>query len=80
MTLLFFVALPFERDADGEVVPGEAREAQSQIAAMRLASALAAIKVGALAFFRTGDPSTGEFEDAIILARYGEVAEEAIRP
>jgi hypothetical protein len=28
---------------------------------------------GALAFSRTGDPATGEFQDAVILARFGEV-------
>jgi hypothetical protein len=29
-------------------------------------------KVGAVAFSRTGDPSVGEFEDAVVLGRYGE--------
>jgi hypothetical protein len=29
--------------------------------------------VGALAFPRTGDPATGEFQDGVILARFGEV-------
>ncbi len=28
---------------------------------------------GAIAFSRTGDPAIGEFEDAVILARLGEV-------
>jgi hypothetical protein len=26
-----------------------------------------------VAFSRTGDPTTGEFQDAVILARFGEV-------
>jgi hypothetical protein len=78
--LTYFVALPFERNSDGELVAGEPRDAQSQSAAVRLAAALAATKAGAVAFSRTGDPSTGEFADAVILARYGEVADEAIRP
>jgi hypothetical protein len=30
---------------------------------------------GALAFSRTGDPSVGEFEDAVILKKIGEVDE-----
>jgi hypothetical protein len=29
--------------------------------------------VGAEAFSRTGDPSVGEFQDAVILAKFGEV-------
>jgi hypothetical protein len=28
---------------------------------------------GALAFSRTGDPATGEFPDAVVLAQFGEV-------
>ncbi len=28
---------------------------------------------GAVAFSRTGDPNTGDFSDAVILATYGEV-------
>jgi hypothetical protein len=39
-----------------------------------------ATKASAVAFSRTGDPSTGEFADVVILARYGEVADEVIRP
>jgi hypothetical protein len=38
--LTYFVALPFDRNADGELVAGEPREAQSQSAAVRLAAAL----------------------------------------
>jgi hypothetical protein len=30
-------------------------------------------RVGAVAFSRTGDPNTGEFSGAVILATYGEV-------
>jgi hypothetical protein len=37
---------------------------------------MASSKAGAIAFSRTGDPSTGEFADAVILARYGDVPEE----
>jgi hypothetical protein len=29
--------------------------------------------VGALAFSRTGDPATGEFQDGVTLAPFGEV-------
>lgn len=31
--------------------------------------------VGAVAFSRTGDPGIGRFEDALILARYGDAPE-----
>ena len=45
----------------------------SPIVAERRARALALEHTGALAFSRTGDPATGEFQDAVILARFGEV-------
>jgi hypothetical protein len=51
----------------------EAREVMSPIVAERRARALALEHAGALAFSRTGDPTTGEFQDAVILARFGEV-------
>jgi hypothetical protein len=79
-SITYFVALPFEHNSEGELVAGEAREAQTDSAARRLASFMAATKAGAIAFSRTGDPSTGEFEDAVILARYGEVADDAVCP
>jgi hypothetical protein len=80
MAITYFVALPFDRNEEGELVAGEAREAQSDMAARRIASALAGGKAGAVAFSRTGDPSTGEFEDAVILARYGETPDDAVSP
>jgi hypothetical protein len=80
MAITYFVALPFDRNEEGELVAGEAREAQSDMAARRIASALAGGKAGAVAFSRTGDPSTGEFDDAVILARYGETPDDVVCP
>jgi hypothetical protein len=80
MAITYFVALPFDRNEEGELVAGEAREAQSEMAARRIASALAGGKAGAVAFSRTGDPSTGEFDDAVILARYGETPDDVVCP
>lgn len=68
----YYVVLPFVRDDDGELIAEEAVEAQSAFSAQRCAQALIAKKAGAIAFSRTGDPALGEFEDAVILGRYGE--------
>lgn len=46
------------------------------MAAVGRAAALAQKHAGAIAFSRTGDPGLGEFEPAVILARYGRTAEE----
>ena len=57
----YFVMVPFTRDDDGMVMPGEAKEAPNGEAARRRAAAVATVagKVGAIAFSRTGDPDIG---------------------
>ena len=71
----YYVVVPFGRDDDGQVVPGEAREAPNGELAQRRARlvATASGNVGALAFSRSGDPSNGDFTDAVVLATFGEV-------
>ena len=45
----------------------------SEEQAARLAERLASHKAGVIAFSRTGDPGTGEYEDAVIIAAFGEM-------
>ena len=71
--MTYHVVIAFDRDAEGELRPGEAREVMSSIVAEHRARALALEHAGALAFSRIGDPATGEFQDAVILVRFGEV-------
>jgi hypothetical protein len=73
----YYVALPFTAADDG-VAPGEAAECQSSHAAIRKAEQLSHIagNVGAVAFSRTGDPSIGEFSDAVVLKAFGEVPDD----
>jgi len=70
----YYVALPFVAADDG-VAPGEASECQSSHAAIRKAEqmSVAAGNVGAVAFSRTGDPSLGDFSDAVVLKSFGAV-------
>ena len=70
--MTYHVVVAFDRDEEGEF--REARKVMSPIVAERRARALALEHAGALAFSRTGNPATGEFGDAVILARFGEVA------
>lgn len=74
----FHVVQPFELRNGEDVVPGEAYEAASASLAMRKAQALDGKTVGAVAFSRTGDVSTGEFEDAVILGMFGVIPDEAL--
>jgi hypothetical protein len=75
----YFVALPFTRTDDGEVVAGDAKELRTAGAAVREAQRMALAAAGAVAFSRAGDPALGEFEEAVVIQRFGEV-DEAVLP
>lgn len=69
----YYVALPFFRNEDGDLVAGEAQDRQTASAAERAARQMAATASGAVAFSRTGSPVTGEFADAVVIRSFGEV-------
>jgi len=73
----YFVALPFVAVDDG-VAPGEPVECLSPNAAVMRADALSRKEghIGAVAFSRTGDPATGDFGDATIIRRFGDVPDD----
>ena len=73
MAITYHVVVPFGRSEDGDLVPLEPMEAPNGESARRRAQAAAAKHAGAIAFSRTGDPDSGDFSDATILATYGEV-------
>ena len=52
-------------------------EARGHDHAMRLFERYKPIRAGVIAFRRTGDPKTGDWEDGVILARHGLVSAEA---
>ena len=62
----------------GGVAPDTAQECQSEGAAIRRAEGMLRdpANVGAVAFKRTGDPNVGEFSDAVLLKRFGDVPED----
>jgi hypothetical protein len=72
-SVTYFVALPFGRDDEGNLCAGEAVEAPSELIARSRAARLATGNEGAVAFSRTGDPDIGEFAEAVVLVRYGNV-------
>lgn len=74
----FYVVQPFLRRGAADVVPGDAYEAPSASLAVKRAQALSAETVGAIAFSRSGDLSSGEFDDAVILGMYGTIPDEAL--
>jgi hypothetical protein len=73
----YYVALPFMIADDG-VAPGEPVECFNPNAAVMRADALSRKEghVGAVAFSRTGDPATGDFGDAKVIKKFGDVPDD----
>ncbi|WP_342711534.1 hypothetical protein AAFG13_06740 [Bradyrhizobium sp. B124] len=74
-TATYYVAQPFELTKAGHLVAGTPQQAQTASAAIRRAENLAR-KGGAVAFSRTGDLSTGDFEDAVVLKTFGQIPDD----
>jgi hypothetical protein len=72
----YFVVQPFEMSAKGRYKVGQPVQAQSADQALRRAERLAKEQGGAIAFSRKGDPEFGDFEDAVLLGRFGEVPDD----
>ncbi len=74
----YYVAMPFLQDESGSPVAGAAEECQSSAAALRRAEMLSRIpgSIGAVAFSRSGDPMIGEFSDAQLLRKFGNVPDD----
>ncbi|HKO70352.1 MAG TPA: hypothetical protein VJV58_05425 [Bradyrhizobium sp.] len=76
--LTYYVAMPFLQDETGSPMAGAAEECQSSSSALRRAEILsrAAGSIGAVAFSRTGDPMSGEFAEAKLLRKFGNVPDD----
>ena len=77
MDVTYCVALPFVLADDG-VAPGEPVECLSANAAVMRAEALSTKPryAGAIAFSRSGEPATGEFGDAKLIRKFGDVPDD----
>jgi hypothetical protein len=73
LSVTYYVVVPFDRNAEGELTAGEAKESPSAASAERQARVAAQAHAGAVAFSRTGDPSMGDFQDGVVLAQFGDV-------
>jgi hypothetical protein len=73
----YYVALPFVAADDGIAV-GNPMECLNPIAVAMRAEALSRKRghIGAVAFSRTGDPATGDFNDVEVFEKFGEVADD----
>jgi hypothetical protein len=75
--MTYYVALPFVFTDDG-VGADEATECFSANAAVMRAEALSRKPghAGAIAFSRAGDPSSGDFSDATLIRKFGDVPDD----
>ena len=71
----YYVVQPFETNKRGKLIAKEPLQARSIPAALKRAESVAQ-RGGAVAFSRTGDPSSGDFDDPVIFGRFGRVPAE----
>jgi hypothetical protein len=74
-----FVALPFVAVDDGIAAGAPTEWFNNPVAVVMRAEALSRKEghVGAVAFSRTGDPATGDFSDAKVTRKFGDVPDDS---
>lgn len=65
------------RKVGKRIVPDEPKVATDERQCMRMAEAAAGRRHAVIAFSRTGDADTGDFDEPVILAKFGEVPDTA---
>ncbi len=73
MNVTYYVVVAFDRSEEGDLIAGDAQEATGVLSAEIGARTIALEHAGAVGLSRTSEPSTGEFQDAFILAQFGDV-------
>jgi hypothetical protein len=73
MIVTHFVALSFAQSPSGDFVPGDGQICPDAEAAEALAREMASEHGGAVAYVQTGDPATGEFDEAKVFLAVGNV-------
>lgn len=68
-----FVVQAFRKGKRGKVEAEEPKIARDHANCLSMAERLATSRHGVIAFSRTGDPDTGDFDEPVILARHGDV-------
>ena len=69
--LTYFVVQSFQAGNKGNLFADIPVSVADRRHAEKLAERLSVIKIGVVAFSRTGDPATGEYADAEVIVAYG---------
>ncbi|MDI4663016.1 hypothetical protein K9U40_01490 [Xanthobacter autotrophicus] len=76
----FYVVQPFELGKRGALKAAPAMEVRTSADAERIARRLAIVKAGAVAFSRDVDPESDDADPPVLIARFGQVPDEAMEP
>ena len=74
----YYVIQTFQRGKKGMLIADQPRQARDANHCVYLAEKLALKAASVVAFSRSGDPANGDWEDAIILATYGDLPIELV--
>lgn len=75
--ITYYVVQSYQLGKRGMFIADDPREARSEDHCRRMVARLAEEgRVGVVGFSRTGDPNTGDWDDAVIITRYGELPED----
>jgi hypothetical protein len=71
----WFVVQAYRKGRRGALTPEEPKMARNEANCLAMAERLAITRPAVVAFKRKGDPDTGDFDDPVILATFGDVPE-----
>jgi hypothetical protein len=71
-----FVVQPYHETTRGALAALPAMAAKDADHALRLVAQQKKVAAGVIAFSRRGDPDTGDYEDAVVLSRWGRLPED----
>lgn len=74
-TVTHFVVQAYRKGKRGKIEAEEPKIARDENNALAMAERLALSRHAVIAFSRTGDPDTGDFDDPVILAKHGDLPE-----
>lgn len=74
--LTYFVVQTYGAVKGGGINADDPKPARDRDHALQLFERYKALRAGVIAFHRTGDPKTGDYQDAVIISRHGRVPAE----
>lgn len=74
----YYVAQTYQAGKRGALIPDQPKQARNLQHLETMVERLALTSVAVIAFSRSGDPETGEWEEAVIISQHGQVPQELL--